>query len=97
MIDKLKNRIKETSSINGSYLCVGELQARDGEHDLCGRHHDELRQQPHDVHRVLVRDLMSDEILKNVFNLVKTILMFDLFFYYLSLLQEFKEKSRDRV
>jgi hypothetical protein len=40
---------------------------------------------------------VSDETLKNVFNLVKTIVMFDLFSYYLSLLQEFKEKSRDRV
>ena len=64
MIDKLKNRIKETSSINGSYLCVGELQARDGEHDLCGRHDDELRQQPHDVHRVLFGDFVSQERLQ---------------------------------
>ena len=94
----MKKRIKKENLVNnGSNLCVGELQARDGEHDLCGRHDDELRQQPHDVHRVLVRNLVSYETLKNLFDLVKTILMFDLFFYYLSLLQEFKEKSRDRV
>ena len=46
------------------HLCVGELETGDGEHDLCRRHDDELRQEPHDVHSVLLSDLVGHEFLK---------------------------------
>ena len=47
-----------------THLGVGELKTGDGKHDFSCSHDHKLRQQPHDVHRVLLRDLVALEGLK---------------------------------
>ena len=53
-------------------LSIRKLKTCDREHDFGRCHDDELWQQPHDVHRVLRRDLVKDEWLEGQNNIIAT-------------------------